>query len=195
MNVNSKTPMALYKANLELVLRIGALLQESRQRWMQSGATGTHEAIQRTLAETERMLTTTDWSALSAMPGEEFWKSLRGGAGPLQGNVESAMRSQVEFSEGLKQAFAEWQQQSADALGGNAMQSAPPAFAEFMQGFSAPHPPAQSPRKEEARETRKPPTNKTARPKAATKASPRQKATASAKKKSPAAAPRKPTRK
>ena len=138
MNVNSKTPMALYKANLELVLRIGALLQENRQRWMQTGATGTHEAIQRTLAETERMLTTSDWNALSAMPGEEFWKSLRGGAGPLKGTVESAVRSQSEFAEGLKQAFAEWQQQSADALGGNAAQMPSKAFADLMQGFSTP---------------------------------------------------------
>ena len=136
MNVNSKTPMALYKANLELVLRIGTLLQENRRRWAQAGATGTSEAIERTLAETERMLTTNDWSALSAMPGEEFWKSVRTGAGPLQGTVESAVRSQAEFAEGLKQAFAEWQQQSTDAFGGTAAQPAPWAFPDLMKGFA-----------------------------------------------------------
>ena len=138
MSVNTKTPMALYKANLELVLRIGTLLQENRQRWMQAGAAGSSEAIQRTLSETERMLTTNDWTSLSAMPGEEFWKSLRGGAGPLQGTVESAVHSQAEFAEGLKQAFVEWQQQSADALGGSAAQATPWAFTDPMQGFNAP---------------------------------------------------------
>ena len=84
MSFNPKTPMALYKANLELVLRIGTLLQENRQRWMQAGAAGSTEAIQRTLAETQRMLTTNDWSTLSKIPGEEFWNSMGTGAAPLK---------------------------------------------------------------------------------------------------------------
>ena len=191
MNVNSKTPMALYKANLELVLRIGALLQENRQRWMQTGATGTNEAIQRTLAETERMLTTSDWTALSAMPGEEFWKSMRGGAGPLQGTIEAAVRSQSEFSEGLKQAFAEWQQQSADALGGNAMQAAPPAFAEFMQGFSTPA--RSDARAKGDKET--PKAKAKARPSASTAGAAKSKSKASSSKASPPSKPRKPAKK
>jgi hypothetical protein len=135
VNVNSKTPMALYKANLELVLRIGALLQENRRRWSKASAAGTSEAIERTLAETQRMLTTNDWTSLSAMPGEEFWKSLSSGSAPLQGTVESAIRSQTEFAQGLKDAFAEWQQQSAEALGGNPAQPAPWAFGDLMQAF------------------------------------------------------------
>jgi hypothetical protein len=150
VNVNSKTPMALYKANLELVLRIGALLQENRRRWSKAGTTGASEAIERTLAETQRMLTTNDWTSLSAMPGEEFWKSLSSGGAPLQGTVESAIRSQTEFAQGLKDAFAEWQQQSAEALGGNPAQAAPWAFGDLMQAFSNTHgagkpTPAQSP--------------------------------------------------
>lgn len=137
MSLNPKTPMALYKANLELVLRIGTLLQENRQRWMQAGAAGTSEAIQRTLAETERMLTTNDWSALSKMPGQEFWNSLGTGATPLHGTVETAVRSQTEFAEGLRQAFAEWQQQSTAALGGHAAQPAPWAFTDLMHAFNS----------------------------------------------------------
>ncbi|OJY90712.1 MAG: hypothetical protein BGP25_09705 [Lysobacterales bacterium 63-13] len=138
MNVNSKTPMALYKANLELVLRIGTLLQENRQRWMQAGAAGTSEAVQRTLAETERMLTTNDWNALAKIPGAEFWNSLGTGTAPLQGTVETAVRSQTEFAEGLKQAFAEWQQQSAEALGGQGAYALPWTFSEVLQAFNAP---------------------------------------------------------
>ena len=137
MSFNPKTPMALYKANLELVLRIGTLLQENRQRWMQAGAAGSTEAIQRTLAETQRMLTTNDWSTLSKIPGEEFWNSMGTGAAPLKGTVETAVRSQTEFAEGLKQAFAEWQQQSADALGGVPAQPTAWAFSDLMKGFGA----------------------------------------------------------
>lgn len=136
MNMDSKTPMALYKANLELVMRIGTLLQENRQRWMKDGASNTSEAIQRTLAQTERMLTTNDWSSLSTMPGQDFWKTLQSGGGPMQGSIESAVRSQTEFAEGLKQAFAEWQQQSMAALGGSTAQPVP-EIADLMRAFNA----------------------------------------------------------
>ncbi len=166
MSVNSKTPMALYKANLELVLRIGALLHENRRRWAQAGATGTSKAIERTLAETERMLTTNDWTALSAMPGEEFWQSLGTGAGPMQGTVESAVRSQTEFAEGLKQAFAEWQQQSTEALGGNPAQSAPWAFTDLFKGFGA----ATAQPRTESRSRKPPPSKPAAKAKRTAKA-------------------------
>jgi hypothetical protein len=197
VNVNSKTPMALYKANLELVLRIGALLQENRRRWSMAGTIGASEAIERTLAETQRMLTTNDWTSLSAMPGEEFWKSLSSGNAPMQGTIESAIRSQTEFAQGLKDAFAEWQQQSAEALGGSAAQPAPWAFTELMQAFSnargAGKPtPAQSPAaapkpaaKAKPAKSPQKPAAKGTKAKAATKAKPKQ---ASAKAKRPAAA-------
>ncbi len=166
MSLNPKTPMALYKANLELVLRIGTLLQENRQRWMQAGAAGTSEAIQRTLAETERMLTTNDWSALAKIPGAEFWNSLGAGATPLQGTVESAVHSQAEFAEGLKQAFAEWQQQSAEALGGNPTQPAPWAFSDLVKGFGA----AEAQQQTESRSSKPAPSKPAAKTKSPAKA-------------------------
>lgn len=197
MSLDTKTPMALYKANLELVLRIGALLQENRQRWMQSGAANTSDAIQRTLAQTERLLTTNDWTSLSAMPGQDFWKSLQGGAGPLQGSVESAVRSQTEFAEGLKQAFAEWQQQSMAALGGNLAHPAP-GIADLMRAFNsaagsskaAPESQGaqkkkQAPKKAPAAKVKATPTRKPAAKAAAksTKKSPKRKSAASSKRK------------
>ncbi|MBL0163577.1 MAG: phasin family protein [Xanthomonadales bacterium] len=188
MSVNSKTPMALYKANLELVLRIGTLLHETRRRWAQAGAAGTSEAIQRTLAQTERMLTTNDWSALSAMPGEEFWNSLGTGGGPLQGTVESAVRSQTEFAEGLKQAFTEWQQQSAEALGGNAMQPAPWAFADLKQAFNAGGRSATPAAEDKAAKSTKPAAKPAAKAKAKAKARPPASKASSARKPSKAPA-------
>lgn len=118
MAFETKTPMALYKANLELVLRLGTLLHENRQRWMSTTAENAGNAIQKSLAETERMLTSNDWTSLAALPGESFWKSLQGQATPLQGTMENAAREQAAFAQGLKQAFEAWQQQCADALQG-----------------------------------------------------------------------------
>lgn len=186
MSLNPKTPMALYKANLELVLRLGTLLQENRQRWMQAGTAGTSEAIQRTLAETERMLTTNDWSALSKIPGQEFWNSMGTGTTPLHGTIETAVRSQTEFAEGLKQAFAEWQQQSAAALGGNAAQPAPWAFTDLMQAFNPAARSAASTKDEEV----------ASKPKARTRSSASKASAAKAKTKQvPATKPRKPAKK
>ncbi len=143
MTTNSKTPMALYKANLELVLRIGALLQENRRRWAQLGAAGTSDAIERTLAQAERVLTSNDWTSLSAIPGEDFWKSIRDDNAPVQGTVEAAVGSQAAFAQGLKEAFEAWQQQSADALGGG-MALPGAKFADFMNFFTPSQAPARS---------------------------------------------------
>lgn len=125
MAPSTKTPLALYKANLELVLRLGTLLQENRRRWNQLGTSGASAAIERTLAETERMLTSNDWASLAAMPGEEFWKSVRDDAGPLQGSTQAALANQVAFADGLREAFAAWQQQSLDALGEDGLPAGP----------------------------------------------------------------------
>ena len=137
MSVNAKTPIALYKANLELVLRIGTLLQENRQRWTALGATSTNEALQNTLAQTERLLTTNDWTSLSALPGENFWNSLGLGVRPMQASLESAAGNQAAFAAGLQEAFEAWRQQSADALGVDAIEFPASALADFMKAATA----------------------------------------------------------
>ena len=168
---------------------------------MQTGASSTNEAMQRTLAETERMLTTSDWSALSSMPGDEFWKSLRAGAGPIQGTIESAARSQAEFSEGVKQAFAEWQQQSADALGGNPTHGIPKAFGDLMQGFGTPSRSSTSTKddgekpKPKPKATPEPKSKAKARPSASTASGSKAKSKASPAKNSRGPKPHKPAKK
>ena len=137
MAIDTKTPIALYKANLELVMRLGALLQENRQRWTKFGMAGADNAVERTLSETGRMLTSNDWQSLATLPGETFWKALQGDAGPMQGAVDTAVSNQTAFAQGLQDAFAAWQQQCADviqdagaALPGNA------TFEGFLKTFT-----------------------------------------------------------
>ncbi|MEO8012024.1 MAG: phasin family protein, partial [Dokdonella sp.] len=101
MAFDAKIPMSMYKANLELVMRLGALLHESRQRWTRFGLGGADSAIEKTLNETGRMLTTNDWQSLAALPGATFWKALQGDAGPMQGAIDTAMTSQAAFIEGV----------------------------------------------------------------------------------------------
>lgn len=135
MALGPKTPMALYKANLELVLRLGALLHEQRRQWSVFGSASVGAALERTLAQTEKVLTSNDWSQLMAMPGNAFWRSLRAEPMPVQASIEKALQCQDAFAQGLKDAFAQWQQQSADALGTD---TAPWTLASIMQAFEAP---------------------------------------------------------
>ena len=189
MPLNAKTPLALYKANLELVLRLGALLQENRRRWTQLGASNTREAIERTLSETERVLTANDWTSLAAMPGEEFWKSLREDSVPLQASVESAVGNQAAFAQGLQEAFEAWRQQSVDALGSTGAALPTADFASFVWNFAAPPKSATASAKVPASAAPPASAKSSPRPKAAPKAKPKAKAKAKPK----AAAKAKPT--
>jgi hypothetical protein len=144
----TKTPMALYKANLELVMRLGTLLHENRQRWMGNSAESASNAVQKSLEQTERLLTANDWTSLATLPGESFWKALQGESIPMRGEIENAVRQQAAFAEGLKQAFEAWQRQCADALQG--LPDGSRAMQDFMQTFSAEAEPKAKPKPEAA---------------------------------------------
>ena len=138
MAIDTKTPMALYKANLELVMRLGALLQENRRRWTRFGVASSDDAIERTLDETGRMLTSNDWQSLASLPGESFWRALQGDVGQMQGALDTAVGNQTAFAQGLQEAFTAWQQQCADVIehaGGSMPGKA--GFDEFLQTFTS----------------------------------------------------------
>ena len=179
MSVNAKTPIALYKANLELILRLGTLLQENRQRWTALGTTSSNDALQKTLAQTERLLTTNDWTSLSALPGENFWNSLGLGNSPVQASLESAASNQAAFATGLQEAFEAWRQQSADALGVNAMELPPSALTDFLKASTraGKAPATVKPKAKVAPKTSAKPAEK-AKPKAAAKPKPAARANA-----------------
>ncbi len=198
MAIDTKTPMALYKANLELVMRLGALLQENRRRWTRFGVASSDDAIERTLDETSRVLTSNDWQSLANLPGETFWRTLQGDVGQIQGALDTAVGNQTAFAHGLQDAFAAWQQQCAEVIQdagagvpGNA------TYEEFLKAFNpgrgapaAPRKPkAAAPKSRKAAAAKKPAkpalkakakTKTTAKtklkPKAASKAKPKPKA-------------------
>ena len=181
MAFDAKTPLALYKANLELLMRIGALLQENRQRWTKLGVAGTDDAIQRTLAQTEKLLTSNDWPSVSAMPGESFWSGLQPDAS-LRGNLDAAVSSQSTFAKGIKEAFTAWREQCADLIR-DAGGKLPAAFTVSATA-SVGKPAAKKPAAKKKATTRKPAakkkaaTRKPAAKKPAAKKAPKKKARA-----------------
>ncbi|MBX3692882.1 hypothetical protein [Dokdonella sp.] len=176
MAFDAKTPLALYKANLELLMRIGALLQENRQRWTKLGVAGTDDAIQRTLAQTEKLLTTNDWTSLAAMPGDSFWKNLEPDAS-LRGNLETAVNNQTTFAKGLNDAFAAWRDHCADVIR-SAGGTIPTTFAVTARVNVAKPPAAKKAAVKKPAAKKRAAARKPAAKKAATKKAPKKKARA-----------------
>ncbi|HEY0179406.1 MAG TPA: phasin family protein [Dokdonella sp.] len=139
MNFDTQTPMALYKANLDLMLRIAALMQQSRRDWLEAGTRSAGDSISRTLGEADRAIAAGDWNTLVTLPAEAWWQGLQRGVGDLQNVAENALGNQARFAEGIRQALADWQQRCTEALqtagansqAGNALQDLLNTFAAF----------------------------------------------------------------
>lgn len=109
-------PLSLYKANLDLWLRIGELLEENRNQWttlmareLQQGATGSGfdlDALRRG-----------DWQTLALLPGQALQRLAAHGVSDLQAAAQTALGNQMTFATGFQQALADWQQATVEALG------------------------------------------------------------------------------
>jgi len=113
---DTKTPLALYKANLDLALRVGRLLSEHRRQWARQGLARVDEAVNRTLRESERALAAGDWEQLSKLPGDGFWASIQADADALQASTDAAIAQQSSFANGLQEAVDAWQAACGEAI-------------------------------------------------------------------------------
>jgi post-segregation antitoxin (ccd killing protein) len=118
MNVNADLPLNLHKANLELQLRLGRLLQENQRKWLELSSRAISEGIAESSAELEQVLKTQDWQALAALPGEAFWRQLQQRMGDSQALTQMAISAQTAFAAGLQEALQAWQKETAQALSG-----------------------------------------------------------------------------
>lgn len=118
MSINTDLPLNLHKANLELQLRLGRLLQENQRKWLELGSRALGESIAESSAELEQVLKTQDWQALATLPGETFWRQLQQRFGDSQAVTQIAVSAQTAFATGLQEALQAWQKETAQALGG-----------------------------------------------------------------------------
>ncbi|MCR6700399.1 MAG: hypothetical protein NVV68_04200 [Dokdonella sp.] len=121
MTTNTPTPFALYKANLELALRIGQLLNENRKQWARQGLAGVDQAVGRTLDESERAMAGVDWTRLAGLPVEGVWNTLNWDAlkpdvGTLKSSIDEVIAQQSSFASGLHEAVEAWQRQCGEAV-------------------------------------------------------------------------------
>lgn len=138
MNVES-IPLALYKANIELQLRISRLLQENGHRWLESVQQSNAEGISETTAEIEALLRSANWQALAMLPIDTFWRQFQGRVGDTQQMNQLATENQAAFVAGVQQALESWQKEVAEAMhaGGS-----PQQLQDMLEQWSAAWPSA-----------------------------------------------------
>ena len=110
-------PLDLYKANLELQVRIGKLFQEGGKQWLDYGYRLASDVIAESDAEIAQLLQSEDWQKLATLPAEAFWRQLQQRLGDSQAAAQIAITAQTGFAHGLQEAVQAWQQQTAGVLG------------------------------------------------------------------------------
>ncbi len=135
MNTDTAAPfgpfasIGLVKANIELSLRTGRLLQEYAQQWLELASRAGKDELAESDAELADVIAAPDWQALAALPAESFWRQVQQRYGDLEATAQIAIGAQTTFAHGLKNALNDWQKAAASALGGG-FQFQPPALAQ-----------------------------------------------------------------
>ena len=115
MDKASNLPMALWKANLDLQTRIGRLMQEGGQQWLEQGTRALGESATEFETEARKLLQAGDWQALAALPVETFWRQAEQRLGDGQAAAQASLQAQESFVAGLTEALQEWQRDLAKA--------------------------------------------------------------------------------
>lgn len=170
----SDLPLALWRANLDLQLRIARLLQDNGREWLDMGLRAVGEGAFEFDAETRALWRGGDWQALAALPVETLWRQLEQRVGDGQALAQVALNAQDTFASGLASALRDWQSQVTRALADAGAGEASPfeawqaAFAPWREalaqaGAPAPAAPATSTARKPAPPKPGKPTAKTAK--------------------------------
>lgn len=118
--MNPQLPIHLCKANAELQLQITRLLQESNQQWLDALKQLGSGSMQETAFRIDNLHQAADWQSLGLLPSEAFWRLFQGRLADTQAINQVAMKNQVAFSEGLRQALSAWQNAVSESVGDTA---------------------------------------------------------------------------
>ncbi|MCD9095378.1 hypothetical protein LU699_06805 [Luteimonas fraxinea] len=109
-------PFQLYRANLELQLRICKLLQEGGRHWLELSEHLSRDGIVETDTELRALLESGDWQSLSALPADSLGRLFQQRLGDGQAALQTAIRAQNIFAEGLQSALSSWQRATTEVL-------------------------------------------------------------------------------
>ena len=109
-------PFNLYKANVELQLRITQMLQQGRRSCLESTQQCNAGAIAETENEIEDLLQSASWQSLATLSPETFGRLLEVGMGGAQSMNQTLIKNQTVFAAGLQQALQDWQKTVTELL-------------------------------------------------------------------------------
>ncbi len=136
-------PLGLFKANIELQLRITRLLQDSGQQWLESAQRAGADSIAETTSEIESLLRAGNWQSLATLPAESFWRLIQQRTGDAQAINQTVIKNQAQFTTGLQQALESWQRSVLGAIGeDSAAQPLQDLFKQWGQAWTAATAPA-----------------------------------------------------
>lgn len=114
---NETIPLNLFKANLELQLRLQRLMQENSQQWLENATRAGKDGIAESGAEIESLLKAKNWQELATLPAQAFWRQFQYHVGGAQALTQVAIKNQTTFTQGLQKAIQDWQKSVTQAVG------------------------------------------------------------------------------
>lgn len=107
MNIES-FPFNLYKANVELQLRIAQFLQEGRRNWIESTRQCHAGAGAATEQEMENLAQSANWQALVSLSPKTFGRLLEAAMSGTQTMHQTMLKNQTASAAGFQQALEDW---------------------------------------------------------------------------------------
>ncbi|MEJ5207319.1 hypothetical protein [Denitratimonas sp. CY0512] len=144
MTVDASIPKALYQANIDLALRIAALLQENGKQWFDLFAEEASTRFDEGVSSFGALGSEFSLEKLAALPADAAAQFLQLDVGRWQAMISHAVENQTLFSDGLQEALREWQaacSEAFDAVGSGVLPnlggglSALPGFSDVAMGF------------------------------------------------------------
>ena len=129
----TELPLKLIRANLELQLRIAALIQDHGRQWTELAGRTVGDGRVEHEAELRELLGTNDWQALAALPANAFWRQMQQRIGDGQELARIAVGAQTAFAGGLIDALQAWQRETADALASGGTAAAGGAWRAWLE--------------------------------------------------------------
>lgn len=116
MSLDASIPKALYQANIDLALRIAALLQENGKQWFDLFAEEASTRLEEGLSQAGSFRQGLSLEKLASLPADAATQFLQIDIGRWQALLSSAVDNQSHFAEGVQAALSQWQVACSDAF-------------------------------------------------------------------------------
>ena len=114
---NETIPLNLFKANVELQLRLQRLMQENGQQWLENATRAGSVASSCQFWALSRLSISAPDSAMLSLPAQAFWRQFQYHVGGAQALTQVAIKNQTTFTQGLQIAIQDWQKSVTQAVG------------------------------------------------------------------------------